>query len=96
MGQYTSHAFDIPDRGVESDTQDDAPALTPAEAAYGHLIELGPISPGVVSVASDMPGTIVEPLFLTNPDEAAVAASVAGQQAIAAGLAQGVTTFLGG
>ena len=69
--------------------------MTPADATYGHLIELRPLYPGVVTVASDMPGTIVEPLFLTNPDEAAVAASPAGQHAIAAGLQQGVTMFLG-
>lgn len=93
IGQYQSHGWDIPDRGVESDAADDAPALTPEDAAYGHLIELGPVSPGVATIASDMPGTIVEPLFLTNPDEAAVAASPAGQQAIAAGFMQGITMF---
>lgn len=96
MGQYQSHGWDIPDRGVEPDTADNAPALTPEDAAYGHLIELGPVSPGVVTVASNMPGTVVEPLFLTNPEEAAVAASPAGQQAIAAGFQQGVALFLGG
>lgn len=96
MGQYASHGWDIPDRGVVSDTAYDASSLTAADAAYGHLLELGPVSPGVVTVASDMPGTIVEPLFLTNPDEAAVAASSTGQQAIAAGFLQGITTFLGG
>lgn len=95
VAQFQSHGFSIPDRGVESDTEDNAPALTPQDAAYGHLIEIGPVSPGVVTLASAMPGTIVEPLFLTNPAEAAVAASAAGQQAMAAGLNQGITTFLG-
>ncbi|MBO0837922.1 MAG: N-acetylmuramoyl-L-alanine amidase, partial [Actinobacteria bacterium] len=94
IGQFRSSGWDIPDRGVQSDTADGGPALTPADAAYGHFIELGPVSPGVANIASDMPGTLVEPLFLSNPTEAAVAASSAGQQVMAAGLQQGITTFL--
>lgn len=95
IGQFQSHGWNIPDRGIQTDTTDDGPALTPADAAYGHFIELGPFSKGVANVASNMPGTLVEPLFLTNPGEAAVAASPAGQQGMAAGLLQGISTYLG-
>ena len=41
-----------------------------------------------------MPGALVEPFFVTDPVEAQVANSVAGQKAIAAGLAQGLAAFL--
>ena len=87
---------DAADRGVESDGDVEAPVLTPADADYLHFIELGPTSSGVTDVASAMPGALVEPLFLTNPDEAEVAASADGQQAIATGLRQGIEGFLRG
>jgi N-acetylmuramoyl-L-alanine amidase len=41
-----------------------------------------------------MPGAVVEPLFITNPFEASIAAGDAGQQAIAAGIVRAVDTFL--
>jgi N-acetylmuramoyl-L-alanine amidase len=42
-----------------------------------------------------MPGSVVEPLFISNPFEASIAAGPAGQHAIATGIAQAVDTFLG-
>lgn len=96
VGRLQQAGADTVDRGVESDGAVEAPALTPADAAYLHFIELGPTSAGVTTVASAMPGALVEPLFLTNPTEAEMAASADGQQAIATGLSQGIETFLGG
>lgn len=83
-----------PDRGVWTDDQLAAPALTGSGQSYGHLIELGPQSPGYVDNPSQMPGALVEPLFVTNPSEAQVAADPAGQQKIAEALEAGLLKFL--
>jgi len=81
------------DRGVFTDDQLAAPTLTPSGSACGHVIELGPALKGWVDSPSQMPGALVEPLFLTNPDEAKFASDPAGQQRIAAGLAAGLNTY---
>jgi N-acetylmuramoyl-L-alanine amidase len=41
-----------------------------------------------------MPGALVEPLFLSNPKEAALAADPAGQRQIALALEAGLVKFL--
>lgn len=43
-----------------------------------------------------MPGALIEPLFLTDPFEASIAASTLGQQVIAAGLAAGIEQYFAG
>lgn len=83
-----------PDRGVWTDDQLAAPTLTGSGQSYGHLIELGPQSPGWVDNPSQMPGALVEPLFVTNPAEAQTASDPAGQEKIAAALAAGLMKFL--
>ncbi len=85
-----------PDRGVIPDEQLNAPTLSDRADQYGHLLILGPPEPGYLDQASQMPGVLVEPLFLTQPHEAALAASATGQQEIAAALAAGLERFLGG
>lgn len=87
-------ALNASDRGVWTDDQLVAPALTPSGSVYGHFIELGPASPGWVERPSQMPGALVEPLFLTNADEARYAASASGQQRIASALRAGLETYL--
>jgi N-acetylmuramoyl-L-alanine amidase len=81
------------DRGVWTDDQLVAPTLTSSGSAYGHLIELGPAAAGWVDNPSKMPGALVEPLFLTNPDEVRFAASTAGQSRIADALRTGVEQY---
>lgn len=81
------------DRGVWTDDQLAAPALTGTGQSYGHLIELGPASTGWVDHPSQMPGALVEPLFVTNPSEAQIAGDPAGQQKIAEGLEAGILKF---
>jgi len=83
-------------RGVWTDEQLAAPTLTPSGSRYGHLIELGPASSGWVDHPSEMPGALVEPLFLTNPREASVAASADGQQRIAAALKTALEAYFSG
>ena len=82
------------DRGVWTDDQLAAPTLTGSGQSYGHLIELGPQSAGWVDHPSQMPGALVEPLFVTNPSEAQIASDPAGQQGIAEALASGLMKFL--
>jgi N-acetylmuramoyl-L-alanine amidase len=85
-----------PDRGVVPDDQLNAPTLSDRADQYGHLLILGPPEPGYLDQASQMPGALVEPLFLTQPREAALAASASGQQEMAAALATGLERFLAG
>jgi N-acetylmuramoyl-L-alanine amidase len=84
------------DRGVWTDDQLAAPALTASGDGYGHLIELGPASGGWVDSPSEMPGALVEPLFVTNPTEAQMAGEPAGQQRIAQALEAGLIKYFSG
>lgn len=70
-----------------------APALSPADLAYGHLLPLGPAEHGYFSTTSVMPGALVEPLFITDPFEGPIAASSRGQQVIAGGLARAIEQY---
>jgi N-acetylmuramoyl-L-alanine amidase len=86
----------LDDRGVTSDEDLSAPTITDAGAAYGHLVELGPPDPGWVDNPSAMPGALVEPLFLTAPEEALLAARPEGRARIARALADGLRSYLNG
>ena len=89
-------ALGTSDRGVWTDDQLSAPTLTSSGTEYGHLIELGPAEPGYVDDPSQMPGALVEPLFLTNPTDAQLASSQAGQQRMAVALKEGLEKYLAG
>ena len=82
------------DRGVWTDDQLAAPTLTGSGQSYNHLIELGPLSQGWVDNPSQMPGALVEPLFVTNPAEALIASDPSDQQKIAEALESGVLKFM--
>ena len=82
----------IPDDGVRTDVGFGS-SVTSADQAYGHLLILGPAKAGYFSTPSEMPGALVEPLFITNPAEASIADGGAGQQAIARGLATAVEQY---
>jgi N-acetylmuramoyl-L-alanine amidase len=60
----------------------------------GSLFLLGPAG-GRIARASNMPGVLVEGLFLTNPDDAALLADAATIQALARGYADGAAAYLG-
>jgi hypothetical protein len=93
LASLNAHGWAIPDDGVVSDDSLGGPALSPASAAYGHLLLLGPAMAGYFATPSQMPGALIEPLFITDPFEGSIAASPVGQQAIAAGLAQAVAQY---
>ena len=82
----------VPDLGVHTDVGFGS-ALTQADRAYGHLLLLGPAKRGYLDTPTMAPAALIEPLFLTDPPEASVAESRAGQQAIARGLADAVARF---
>lgn len=84
------------DRGAWPDDTLNAPSLSEGGRNYGYLIELGPKSVGWVDNPSQMPGALVEPLFLTNPAEAQKAIDPAGQQRIAQALATGLEKYFTG
>jgi N-acetylmuramoyl-L-alanine amidase len=83
----------VRNRGVKDDRQAGGPALTAHGDAYGHLLELGPADAPWFRYPSLMPGVVVEPLFLTNAQDARIALSTRGQQALARGLATGVRAY---
>jgi N-acetylmuramoyl-L-alanine amidase len=89
-------ALGTSDRGIWTDDQLTGPTLTPAGSAYGHLIELGPAQPGYVDSPSEMPGALVEPLFLTSDNEARIANSTSGQERMATALRDGLERYLAG
>ena len=89
-------ALGTTNRGVWTDDQLAAPTLTAAGSMYGHLIELGPAAAGWVDQPSQMPGALVEPLFLTNAAEANLAKTPSGQQRVATALGTGIEKYLSG
>ena len=93
LAAMNSHGWGIPDQGVAPDTGLGGPALSAQGDQYGHLVLLGPADPGYVPAPSAMPGALIEPLYVTDPFEATLAASPAGQQVIAAGLAAAVEEY---
>ncbi len=86
--------WQVPDRGVIPDSQGGTPALTTQGAAYGHLLELGPASPGWFDNPSQMPGALCEPLFLTDPNEIAIVVSPQGKQVLAKAFVQAIEQYL--
>jgi N-acetylmuramoyl-L-alanine amidase len=93
LGAMNAQGWDIPDEGVQPDTGLGS-ALTAAAVAYGHLLLLGPAKAGYFGTPSQMPGALIEPLFVTDPFEASIAASVHGQQVIARALAEAIEQYL--
>jgi N-acetylmuramoyl-L-alanine amidase len=92
LGALNAQGYGIPDEGVQPDTELGS-ALDSAALAYGHLILLGPAKAGYFDTPSEMPGALIEPLFITDSFEGSIAASALGQQVIAAALAQAITEY---
>ena len=93
LNAMNAQGWGIPSLGVTDDTELGGPALSTAAADYSHLLLLGPGVPGWFDTPSQMPGALVEPLFLTDPFEGSIADSASGQQVIAGGLAQAVEQY---
>ena len=94
LGALKAQGWSILNDGVRSDVFEGGPPLSSAAASYDHLLLLGPAKTGYFSTPSEMPGAVIEPLFVTDPYEADIADNERGQQAIARGIARAVETFL--
>ena len=81
----------VPDRGVRGDT---ASGGGRNDVDAHDLVILGPRLPGRIDEPSAMPGALIEPLFLTNPDDAALATSPEGRQVLARAIRTAVEEFL--
>jgi len=92
LAAMNAQGWDIPNDGVLADTGLGS-ALTSAAVAYGHLLLLGPAEAGYFSTPSEMPGALIEPLYLTDPFEASIAESAQGQQVIALAIAKAVGQY---
>jgi N-acetylmuramoyl-L-alanine amidase len=98
LAAMNARGWQIPDRGVQPDTglgSVSAPGsqLAARAAAYRHLLLLGPADPGFFSTPSEMPGALIEPLFITDPFEGSIADSPGGQHVIARGIARAVEQY---
>jgi N-acetylmuramoyl-L-alanine amidase len=96
-----ARGWDIPDDGVLPDTtlgsfvgDPSSGGLAGQAASYDHLLLLGPALSGYFDTPSQMPGALIEPLYLTDPFEGSIAASHQGQEVIAQGLATAIEQFL--
>ena len=92
LGDMNAQGWSIPNDGVLPDTTlgsyvgDPSTGGIAGEAAsYNHLLLLGPAAAGYFSSPSEMPGAVIEPLYLTDPFEGSIADTSHGQTVIAAG-----------
>jgi N-acetylmuramoyl-L-alanine amidase len=100
LSAMNARGWAIPDDGAVPDTSLGSLAGNPADggiagqaATYGHLLLIGPAAAGYFSTPSQMPGAVVEPLYITDPFEASIAASAHGQKVIAQGIATAVERY---
>jgi len=94
LASLAASGHPVPNLGVHNDVGYGDLASAGAQA-YGHLTLLGPPKRGYLRTPTLVPAALIEPLFLSNPPEATLADSTAGQQAIARGLAHAAEQFLG-
>jgi N-acetylmuramoyl-L-alanine amidase len=94
LATMNAQGWAIPNEGVQPDSGLGS-ALSRQALSYGHLVLLGPAYPGYVTTPSRMPGALIEPLFITDPFEASIAASRHGQEVIARGLAKAIEQYFG-
>jgi N-acetylmuramoyl-L-alanine amidase len=101
LAAMNAQGWGIPDDGVLSDTalgsyvgDPSSGGIAGAAASYDHLLLLGPALAGYFSTPSQMPGAIIEPLYLTDPFEGTIADSSHGQMVMAQGIARAVEQFL--
>jgi N-acetylmuramoyl-L-alanine amidase len=92
LAAMNAQGWRIPDEGVLPDEYLGS-STTAESVAYGHLLLLGPAYGTWFSTPSQMPGALIEPLFITDPFEGSIGASPHGQQVIAQGIAKAVEDY---
>jgi hypothetical protein len=68
LSAMNAHGWGIPDRGVTPDSELGS-AISRQAIAHRHLLLLGPAQAGFFTTLSQMPGALIEPLFITDPFE---------------------------
>lgn len=101
LSAMNAQGWQIPDDGAQPDSgygsssgNSAAGGLAALAASYDHLMLIGPPLAGFQTAPSQMPGAVIEPLYLTDSFEGTIAASAADQQVIAEGIATAVEQFL--
>jgi N-acetylmuramoyl-L-alanine amidase len=101
LARMDAQGWAVPNDGVLTDTGlgslNGNPALgglAGEAAAYDHLMLIGPPMAGFFSTPSQMPGVVVEPLYITDPFEGTLADSASDQMVIAQGIASAIEQFL--
>jgi N-acetylmuramoyl-L-alanine amidase len=93
LAKLNAQNYGIPDGGVSNDSGYGS-TVSEVGVSYGHLEVLGPAYPqNGFTTPSEMPGALIEPLFLSDPFEASIAASGSGQELIAEGVANAVGNY---
>ena len=93
MAAMAARGWRVPDDGVTGHSSGGGEHSSKS-VSYGHLFVLGPAMRGYNDHPSDMPGALVEPLFISNPDEGDIAVGAPGQQVLASGIADALEQFL--
>lgn len=102
LSAMNAQGWQIPDQGVVTDTELGSYVASPGSSlankalSYNHIMLIGPAESGYFSTPSQMPGVVTEPLFITDPFEASIAASAHGQQVMAHGLAKAIEQYFSG
>ncbi len=103
LAAMNAHGWGIPDDGVLTDLgmgsnngDPSSGGLAAESLAYGRVMLIGPAMKGYFSTPSRMPGALIEPLFVTDPFEASIAASTLGQHVLAEGIAAGIERYFAG
>jgi hypothetical protein len=93
-GWQIPNAGVLDDVGMGSSNGDpSAGGLAAMALEYDHLMLIGPAMKEYFSTPSQMPGAIIEPLFITDPFEGSIAANSKDQRIIAAGMAEAVEKY---
>jgi N-acetylmuramoyl-L-alanine amidase len=100
LAAMNAKGWGIPDQGAVPDSglgsvsgAGSGSPLAEQATSYDHLMLLGPAQSGYFSSPSEMPGVVVEPLYITDPFEATLAASASGQKTIAGGIAKAIEEY---
>jgi N-acetylmuramoyl-L-alanine amidase len=100
VGDMNAQGWNIPDDGVVPDTtlgshvgNSSSGGIAGEAAAYDHLLLIGPAMAGYFSTPSEMPGAVIEPLYLTDPFEGSIADTAHGQAVIAQGIARAMERY---
>lgn len=88
--QFAAAGLETPAREVNDDDKVDVDANDPG--FFDHMIMTGPEVPGIIQ-PSEMPGAIVESLFISDDGDARILASTEGHEAIVSAYEQAIQAY---